>query len=59
MERRAALNLKQRILHGGIKAFTPKGAYRVEVAPDHRHDGKWIVCAQYPGDNPKTTKRPR
>lgn len=24
MERRAALNLKQRILHGGIKAFTPK-----------------------------------
>ena len=59
MERRAALNLKQRILHGGIKAFTPKGAYRVEVAPDHRHEGKWIVCAQYPGDNPKTAKRPR
>lgn len=59
MERRAALNLKQRILHGSIKAFTPRGAYRVEVAPDHRHDGKWIVCAQYPGDSPNTAKRPR
>lgn len=54
MERRAALNLKQRILHGGIKAFTPKGAYRVEVAPDHRHDGvsfercRLDVYVQYP-----------
>lgn len=47
MNRRAALNLRQRILHGSIKAFTPKGAYRVEIAPDHRNNGKWIVCAQY------------
>lgn len=59
MERRTALNLKQRILKGSIKAFTPRGAYRVEVAPDHRHEGKWIVCAQYPGDNPATARRPR
>lgn len=59
MERRAALNLKQRILKGSIKAFTPRGAYRVEVAPDHRYEGKWIVCAQYPGDDPATARKPR
>lgn len=50
MSRIAATDLRRRILRADIKSFAPKGAYRAETAPDHRHEGKWIVCAQYTGD---------
>lgn len=59
MGRKPALNLRQRIIHGNITAFKPKGAYRVEIAPDHRHEGKWIVCAAYLGEPRKAVKAGR
>jgi len=49
MTRRQAMSLRRRIRAGEIIAFRPKGAWRVEIAPDHAQVDKWWVLAQYQG----------
>lgn len=46
----SATAIRRRIRNGEIKAFTPKGAYRCEVAPDHEHEDAYRVLASYQGD---------
>lgn len=47
LRRRSATGLRQRLRSGAVPAFRPKGAYRIEIAPDHEHEGMWRVLAQY------------
>lgn len=50
LTRKTAYELRRTIRKARTMAWKPEGAYRAEIAPDHRHEGKWCVYAQYVGE---------
>lgn len=50
LTRKTAYELRRTIRKARTNAWKPVGAYRAEIAPDHRHEGKWCVYAQYVGE---------
>lgn len=50
LTRKTAYELRRTISKARTNAWKPAGAYRAEIAPDHRHEGKWCVYAQYVGE---------
>lgn len=50
LTRKSAYELRRTIRKARTMAWKPEGAYRAEIAPDHRHEGKWCVYAQYVGE---------
>lgn len=49
LPRRRAVEIRRKVRDGSIPAFTPKGSYRCEIAPDHDHPGRWNVYASWQG----------
>lgn len=50
LTRKTAYELRRTIRKARTNAWKPVGAYRAEIAPDRRHEGKWCVYAQYVGE---------
>lgn len=50
LTRKSAYELRRTIRKARTMAWKPEGAYRAEIATDHRHEGKWCVYAQYVGE---------
>ena len=50
LTRKTAYALRRTIRKPRTNAWKPAGAYQAEIAPDHRHEGKWCVYAQYVGE---------
>lgn len=53
LSRSQARGLRNRMQKASIPAFQPPKDYRVEITPDHKHEGMYVVIAAYTGKHPR------